>query len=279
MQNAYARTAYERAVARSAKTPPTEEPFDLYASPRATGDLTHNANDNGAPPLDELPAPDVLAMKAIDDLFDEAKNFADGEPIATQEMADAITTLHDAIHEAGKVAEALRVGEKKPLDDAVAACQAKWNPYVQPKRGRVSLAKDSLQTLLTPWRAKIAADKAAEAERKRQEALQAAEEAQAAIRASAGNLAAREEAEGLLDDAKRAGKIASKAEKAATTGLGLRTVWVTTVADAELALEWAYGKNPQAFIDMALDMAKEAVRVNGARSLPGFLIEDQKVAT
>lgn len=240
----------------------TGEGFELYGSSPATN----------------MP-PDVAAMQAIDDLFDEAKNWADGEPIASDEMADAITKLHDAIHEAGKAADAMRVEEKRPHDEAAAAVQLKWNPYVQPKKGKVSLAKETLQALLTPWRSAKAAAAAAEAERKRREAEQVAAEAQAAIRASAGNLEAREQAELLLDEAKRADKIAKKADKAATVGTGLRTTWVTTLIDADAALEWAYGKDPQAFADLALNMAREAVRVNGARSLPGFAIEEQKVAT
>lgn len=102
-------------------------------------------------------------------------------------------------------------------------------------------------------------------------------EAEAAIRASSGNLAAREEAEELLAHAKSVERDAKRADKAATTGTGLRTVWVATLTDAEAALDWAYARAPARFTELVQDMANEAVRF-GARSVPGFAVTESKVA-
>lgn len=221
--------------------------------------------------------PEVAIFAEIDDLYEEARNWADGEPITSQEMADAITTLRDGIHEAGKKADALRVEEKKPHDDAAKAVQDKYNKYVQPKKGRVDMAKSALDALLTPWRTRVAAEKAAEAARVAAEAEDARLAAQEAMQASAGNLAEREAAESLLQDAKALEKTARRSEKAATTGLGLRTVWEAVMDDPEKALDWAYGRAADEFLAVAQRNADELVR-SGVRQVPGFVVGERKVA-
>lgn len=222
--------------------------------------------------------PELLLFQEIDDLFMEAKNWADGEPITSQEMADAITTLREGIHEAGKKADALRVEAKRPHDEAAAAVQSIFNPYVQPKKGRVDMAKSVLDSLLTPWRTRVAAEKAAEAARIAAEAEAARRTAQEAMQASAGNLAEREAAEELLADAKALEKTARRSEKAATTGLGLRTVWVAELVDVEKALDWAYGRDAAAFHAVVQRNADELVR-SGVRQVPGFRVVERKVAS
>ncbi|TKC54026.1 MAG: hypothetical protein E5Y05_00215, partial [Mesorhizobium sp.] len=61
----------------------------IAANPRAVIGNNH-------PPVDPIDD----ALTAISDLYDEAKNFADGEPIANQAMHDTVTALYDQIHEA-----------------------------------------------------------------------------------------------------------------------------------------------------------------------------------
>ncbi|MDE3796958.1 hypothetical protein I7G59_06370 [Sinorhizobium meliloti] len=218
-----------------------------------------------------------LIKQEIEDLFDEAKNWADGEPIASQEMHDAIERLRDSLHEAGKRADALRVEEKRPLDEQVAAVQAKYNPLVQPKKGKVDLAKSALDALLTPYRTRIAQEKAAEAARVAAAAEEARRQATEAIRASSGNLAEREAAEELLADAKKLERQAGRANKAATTGTGLRTVWKAELVDEAAALDWFWGERPDAFRELIQSLADEAVR-RGVRKIQGFVVRDEKVA-
>lgn len=218
-----------------------------------------------------------LIRQEIEDLFDEAKNWADGEPIASQEIHDQIERLRDGIHEAGKRADALRVDEKRPLDEQVKAIQDKFNPLIQPKKGKVDLAKQTLDSLLTPWRNKVASEKAAEAAAVAKAAEEATRAAQEAMQASSGNLAAREEAEELLAEAKALEKTAKRADKAASTGLGLRTVWRVELVDIEKALDWAYGRAADEFLAVAQRNAEEAVRA-GVRQVPGFAVSYEKVA-
>lgn len=239
-----------------------------------TGNLVHNHNDNGGPRVN--PEFERISTE-ISDLYDTAKDFADGEPIATPEMADVITKLHEALHEAGKEAETLRVAEKKPLDDMIDEIQARFNPLVQPKKGKVALGKAALNDLLTAWRKKLADEAARIAEINRRAAEEIAAAAQEAIRSSSGNLAAREEAEALLVDAKQAERIARRSEKAATTGTGLRTVWSAKLVDESEALEWAWSTHQASFLEFVQGLADTAVR-NGTRRIPGFEITDSKVA-
>lgn len=221
--------------------------------------------------------PDLAVFQEIDDLFGEALNWADGEPITSEEMHDAVTKLYDGLHDAGKRADELRKEEKKPHDEAIKEIQDRFNPYVQPKKGKVDLGKSALGDLLAAWRAEVQRKKAAEAARIAEEAAKAKREAEDAIRATSGNLEARVQAEELLAHAKSAEKQAKRADKAATTGTGLRTVWVATLENDEAALEWAYGRDPARFTALVQSMADEAVRL-GARSVPGFVVAEEKRA-
>lgn len=218
------------------------------------------------------------AIKAeIEDLFMEACNWADGEPIADQATHDAIERLYDGLHAAGKKADELRVAEKKPLDDKIKVIQDTYNPLIAPKKGKVDLGKSELGKLLAVWRVRVAAEKQAEADRIAKEAADATRLATIAIQASAGNLAARAEAEEQLADSKKLEKTAARTWKAATTGTGLRTVWTATCEDAEAALNWAYERDPRRFEAMVQQMADEVVK-GGERTVPGFRVWEDKVA-
>ena len=223
------------------------------------------------------PPPHLAAFQEIDDLYGEARNWADGEPIDSPEMHDAVTKLYDALSEAGKRADELRKEEKRPLDEQIKEIQDRFNPYIQPKKGKVDLGKSALGDLLSAYRAAEQRKKAEAARLAREEADRKAAEAQAALRASRGNLEEREKAEEMLAEAKAADKGARRQDKAATTGTGLRTVWTAELVDAEAGLDWAYGRDPARFTELVQAMANEAVR-SGVRQVPGFRVEEKKVA-
>lgn len=248
--------------------PATTTEFDLYPEP---------TNDNAPQPGHNNPPPDVTVQQRIDDLYDEAKNFADGEAIASQEMHDELEKLYNGLHEAGKEAEELRKAEKKPHDDAAAAVQAKWNPYVQAKRGKVDMGKAALGDLLAVWRRKVQEEKAARAAEAAALAAKLEQEAQDAIRVSSGNLEERERAEERLAESKEASKFARRTEKAATTGTGLRSVWKADLVDPGAALDWAFERDEAAFLALVQSMADGAVR-GGLRDVPGFRVWEDKVA-
>lgn len=256
---------------------PAPAPTDTF-DPTAIAGLP--PKDHNAPANDNEQSAFDLLKQELEDLYDEAKNFCDGEPIDSEAMASVITELHDRIHECGKRAEELRVAEKKPLDDQIAAIQNKFHPLIgntKAGKGKVVLGKEACQALLTPWRTAIAKKKAEEAARVAAEAEAARVAATEAIRQSSGNLAAREEAEELLADAKALERQAGRANKAATVGTGLRTVWRAELVDENAALDWFWGEQPDAFRELIQKLADEAVR-SGVRKVPGFRVLDQKVA-
>ena len=221
--------------------------------------------------------PEVALFTEIDDLFAEAKNFADGEPITSEAMHDVMTELRERLHKAGVAAEALRKDAVKPHDDAKAAIQRTYNPYVHKDNGKVALGKSAIDVLTGAWRQKVAAEKAAEAKRIADEAAAAKAAADAAIQASSGNLAAREEAEELLVEAKRLEKTAARTWKAATVGTGLVTRWVAVLEDEESAMDWTWGRAKDELLAVAQANADAAVR-GGLRAVPGFRVEERKEA-
>src|SRR5690606_8920199 len=104
------------------------------------------------------PRPFDLIQEEINDLYMEARNWADGEPITNEEMHDAVDLLLTKIHEAGKRAEAARVEEKRPYDEAIDEIQTRFNALIgntKKVKGKVVLAKEALSALLLPWREKV----------------------------------------------------------------------------------------------------------------------------
>ncbi len=233
------------------------------------------------PPEEAAPSEFDLLKTEIEDLFMEATNWCDGEPIGDQATHDAIERLYDGLHAAGAKAEKLRVKEKEPFDTAIAEIQARFAPLIadnKSAKGKVTLGKQELSKLLTPWRTRVAQEKAQEAARVAAVAEAARAAAQEAIRASSGNLAAREEAEELLADAKRLEKTAKRADKAATVGTGLRTVWKAVLEDEESAMEWTWARAKEEVLAVAQRNADEVVR-GGVRQVPGFRVVESKVAS
>lgn len=222
--------------------------------------------------------PEMVIFGEIDAYYEEAKNWAsDGFKIESAEQEAQINEIDKALLKLGQEADALRVEEKKPHDDAAQAVQDKYNPYVQKGKGKVDVARSTLKALLTAWRVeqqRIAEEKARKAREEAEAERRAAEEA---MRASAGDLEAREQAEQQLEAAKQAERFAKKADKAATTGSGLRTKWVAVMTDQRAAVASMWKQNPQAFVDLAQNLAETAVRA-GARQIEGFEIKEEKVA-
>ena len=229
-----------------------------------------------------------LIADHLEDLIAEARNFADGEPVASQGQADAVSALIESLRIAAKDADAERVRENKPHDDAKAAVQARYNVWIAPLTnkvpGKVFKAIDALKACLQPYLAKLDAEKR-EAERIAREAAdKAARDAAEAMRAAAANdLQAREEAEALIAQAEAAQKVAKAAagDKAHATGgsraMGLRSVWRATVTDAQAAAAHYWRTNPDAFAVLLQKLADDDVRSGKRSGIPGVEIVEERV--
>lgn len=233
--------------------------------------LSETGNDRIKPGGNLSPF-DAVVLE-IEDLYAEAANWADGTPIENQEQCDALDALDKALLAADKKREALRKADVKPLDDAKKAIQALHKPV----EAKVARARDALNKPRSEWKAKVEAEKRARAEQAAREAEEERVKALAAMRSSSGDLEAREAAEEQLAFAKEAEAFAKREQKRADTGNGLRTVWQVEMTDQRAAIGAMFKQHPQAFIDLAQDLAEKAVRA-GARKIEGFTITEEKKA-
>lgn len=232
--------------------------------------------DQAPPALRNMTPFDEIVLE-IDDLYAEAANWADGSPIENQKQCDALDDLDKALLDAKKRMDELRVAEKKPLDDQVKAIQARYNPYIQDGKGRVDLARSCLNPLRAAWKAAEAKKKAEAAEKARLEAAAEKAKAEELMRASSGNLIAREAAEEQLSLAKEAEKFANRQEKRATTGLGLRTSYEATINDLNEAVRHYWPTRKADFQEFVQGLADEDVR-RGIREIPGITVTEIKKA-
>ncbi len=209
----------------------------------------------------------------IDDLFEEAQAWLNGDGVTSEEEAKAVETLLDLAREAKKAADESRKLENEPFDTGKAEVQARYSPVLK----RADMISETCKQALQPWRMKVEAAKHAKAEAARAEAAKLAQEAQDRMRASTGNVVEREKAEEALSLAKDAEKFAAKTEKKAAVGNGLRTSWEPTLTDLNAAVRHYWGINSKAFADMVTSMAVAEVRA-GARQIPGFTITEIRKA-
>lgn len=222
------------------------------------------------------------AIKAdIDDLYDEAKLWLDGQAIANQDQADAVATLIDRFHKAWKAADDQRDKEKRPHMEAANAVQAKYKPLLD----RANKAKEVAKSAQTTWLVKLRAEQKAAADAAAAAALKQANEAREAIAAAnaEANLEAREQAEDLVAEAKAMIADATALAKAkpqakgegASKAIGLKAVWVPHLTDGILAMRhyWLIPDRRAEIEALMLDMARKDVRA-GSKSIPGFEIKE-----
>ena len=224
------------------------------------------------------PTPFEAARQEIDDLFGEAKNWADGTPIENQAHADAIAELIALLRAAGKRAEDARKLEAKPFDDGKAEVQARYNPLIQTGKGRVDMALASLKKVLEPYRLKLEAAAKAEADIARAEADEARRVAQEAFQASqVTDLGAREEAEKLLANAKEAEAYASRAAKqtGAIKGTRLLTVKRAEITDMKAFAAYVWTSHKRDLEDFLTGYATELVRAK-VTNIPGVNIIEER---
>lgn len=219
-------------------------------------------------------SPFHIATNRIQDLFDEAKNWLDGEPLETKEQHDTLVDLVKQIRAAKKVADDLRKEEAKPFDEGKAEIQTRYNPFIQANKGLADLAIKTANDALAPYLAAQLKLKRDEEMRLREEAAQKEFEAREALKASQGNLAERQEADALVTEAKRANAIANKAAKT-NIAKGARTVWNVEISNVKIAGTEMWRAFPERFHALILEMAKEQVRA-GRREIAGFTITETK---
>lgn len=223
--------------------------------------------------------PATLFKEEVDDLLLEARNYLDGEPISSEEQAEAVSSLLNRLRRVAKDADSARATEKKPHDDAAKAVQAKWKPIID----KAELASTTAKQALAVWLQKVEEKQRAEAEAARLEAERLARIAAEEHAKSVGNLEAAEDAERLLKAAVAAEKFATKAEKqrplaaGGERAIGLIDKYWPELTDPVEALKHYRAAQPEALKAWLLEQAEKDVR-SGKREIPGFTIHHERVA-
>lgn len=232
------------------------------------------------------PTPFEQSREEITDLYAEAKNFLDGEPIATEGQAEAVQTLMRSIQAAHNKADERRKIENKPFDDGKAEVQARYNELIgdtKQVKGLAVRAVEACKQALVPWLQAQEAKQQEEARKAREEAERKQREADEAMRAAreSADLEAKEEAERKLREAAAYGKAANKVEKstAKVSGAGraasLRTTYIPEIVNLTEAARHYWVVYPSEFEVFILDMARKDIAA-GKRSIPGINIKEEK---
>jgi len=214
------------------------------------------------------PAHEAFSLH-IEELFALVSSTVAGATVETDEQDAALDNLMDDLRKARKDADAERVAEKKPHDQAAADVQARWKPLLD----RCDMGVAEIKRLLTPYRDKKQKAKDEAARLAREEAAERERAAQAALRHSE-DMEARFAAEEQLKQARKFNATANKIDRTAT---GLRTKWTATVTDYKALLRYAMERQPDLLKDWLADFADSEVR-SGVREIPGVEIKEVKVA-
>lgn len=218
---------------------------------------------NAPPPFEAL-------SLQIEDLFTLVSDSTAGGQVTTDKQEAALDTLLDDFRKVRKEADAARVDEKRPHDDAAKAVQTKWKPVLD----RCDAAAAEIKRLLTPYRNAKQKAKDEAAAKAREEAAQRQREAEEALRQS-DDLEARFEAEKELKTAAKLVAVANRIDREAT---GLRAYWVAEIVDRREAVKFYLNRNPEVFLEAMQRLADADAR--GARpAVPGVTYHEKKMAT
>ncbi len=226
-----------------------------------------------------------LVSEKINDLYGEAKNWCDGEEIASQEQADEVQKLKRLIQSAEKEADAARVEENKPFDEGKAAVQAKYAPLIantKSAKGLTVLAIEACKKALAPWLLKVDAENRRKAEEARKEAEAKAEAARAAM-AQRQSLEDAERAETLVREAKQAEADARRATnaKAGAKGEGravtLRDKYTPEVTDYTAFARHVWTVHRSDMEDFLNAQASKLVASGVKSGIPGITIHHERV--
>jgi len=213
----------------------------------------------------------------IDDLYFEAQGWLDGDAIDSDAQARGLGALMDAIKSAAKVCEAERMEKVAPLNQQKDAIQSIYNPYIGKDVGKVSRALKIAGAVRDKWlKAKQSAlDEAAriarqKADQERQMALQAMHD-------SRNNLAARQDAEALVEQARIADFTAIAAAKATPETIGGRKtvtqLWEPVLVDGANAAAHYWTVRRADMERFLFSLAIADVKA-GKREIPGFIVKD-----
>lgn len=222
----------------------------------------------------------------IEDLYQEAKNWFDGEKIDSEPKASAIAKLRNLIHAAIKRADERRKEENRPFNEGKSIVQARYARLIsdtQTAKGKAIIALELCEKALLPYLKKIDEDNQERSRILQEEAEKKTSEAQEAIqlRSETIDLEERERIESLISEASEARKKAKETEKnkahisGGNRAIGLRRKLVVTINDEKAFAEYVLNNHRTEMIEF---LKKTAQRLASAknRNLPGVIIKVEK---
>lgn len=228
-------------------------------------------------------SPFDLAKEKIEDLYGEAKNWCDGEEIASQEQADQVQKLLRLIQAAEKEADEARKEEARPYDEAKAEIQERYNTLIGKTKsvtGLTVLAIEACKKALAPWLQKVEEENRRKAEEARKEAEEKARIAREAMQ-QRQTLEDAERAEALVREAKEAESAARQADKAKASAKGegravtLRDYYrpeITSETDFARYLWTSHREEMTAFLNTTAAKLVAA----GIHKMPGVLVHHER---
>jgi len=226
----------------------------------------------------------------INDLYGQARDILDGQPIENEGQAELVAKLKAMIVEAEAEAEKLRKAEAKEFDDGKKAVQEFYNPLIADtanQKGLTTRAIAACQALLTPWLVKVADELEAKKEAARR-ATDAAVEASQTL-AQAADMSNLADAE-VVEESVQVAKVAIRTEVAVekerprvdTGGFGRGTLlkdnWVATIEDEDAAMEWAWTYKRAEVIAYVTTLANAHVKATKGGAVGGFKIVNDRRA-
>ena len=216
-------------------------------------------------------SPFHITTEAGQDLFDELKNWLDGEKLTTKLQHDTLVERIGDMRKAKTACDAARKNEVVYWNDGKQEVQDRYNQFLKMAKQAI----DTAQGVLAPYLLEQTRLKRENDERLLEQAGIAKDEAVAAMQASSGDLKAREEAEKRLEDAQELGKIAARAAKQ-NVAKGSQSRWDVVLVDRTDAARTIWQICPGAFDEVLVQMGKQLV-ADGRYELAGFTITERIV--
>ena len=207
-------------------------------------------------PIDQATAPYA-------DAIEEATNWLDGTAVETEGQMKAVDDLTKQIKAALKDVKLGQKSESAPHFDAHKAAIARWKPTIDD----LDMLADCLVAANSPFKAKLAAEKAEVERLANLAAMKARQEAERKAReADAGDIEGQREAKAAQEAAQEAQKQAQDAKKDGVKGL--RNTHLYEINDHKKALHWIAVNDRDAmtvFIEDYIHRNHKARQIDGVR--------------
>lgn len=216
------------------------------------------------------PDPIDTALAPYADILDEVRNWLDGDLVENDGQLKATDALLKELKAARKAVDEARDEYTKPLHEAWKAEVARWKPTQDDLDRQVKC----LVAAQAPYKQKILAAQEAAKQAAREEAERIAEDARKAhIAANAASIEDRRKADEMLAAAEEAAKIAAKMDK--QTVKGMRLVQRYEIESHKEALGWIAKNDRDAITTFIEDYVKAHFRT---RAITGVKVTEEKEA-